>query len=338
MALAPKALLCSKCKKANGILTCVGCQSAFCIKDWNVHRQELSKEMGNVANEHDILRQQLNGQTTKSSSDSLMKKINEWEQVSIEKIKQVADQARKDVCQLNVNNNERTKKNFDLITNELKLARDTENYSEIDLDHFINQLNEFKQEAVTPTNIIIDVKPITCPAINVQLSYSNEKFGEVNEHIRIEEDGLVAVNLNTTYDSKRDVWGTCLYSTGIHRIRLKIEAMQKSLFVGITSKSTPSKYNLTNSIWTYGWEIGTNAYNVYLGGSCQFNHASWDGGITQNDTIELTFNCNDDKIQLINTRAGKPLEIKVNTEQCPRPWQLLVGFSLGGPHRVRILN
>jgi hypothetical protein len=88
---------CSKCNKAAGILTCRGCQKDFCYPHVAEHRQELNKNMDDVATNHDQLQQTIAEQEAQPNCHPLMKRIDVWEQQSINKIKQAADIARKEL-------------------------------------------------------------------------------------------------------------------------------------------------------------------------------------------------------------------------------------------------
>jgi len=50
-------ILCSKCSKSAGILTCRGCEKDFCSRHVAEHREELSKQMDEVTTNHDQLQQ-----------------------------------------------------------------------------------------------------------------------------------------------------------------------------------------------------------------------------------------------------------------------------------------
>jgi uncharacterized UBP type Zn finger protein len=50
---------CTKCSKGGGIAMCNGCQQSFCIKHFVEHRQELSQQMEDIGQEHDLLRRDM---------------------------------------------------------------------------------------------------------------------------------------------------------------------------------------------------------------------------------------------------------------------------------------
>jgi uncharacterized Zn finger protein (UPF0148 family) len=87
---------CPTCGKAAGTFMCRGCGKDFYLRHKNEHRQELTKKMDeDVIRLHDQLQQSLDEQTKKPRQDPLMKQVDEWEQLSVEKIYQTADSVRK---------------------------------------------------------------------------------------------------------------------------------------------------------------------------------------------------------------------------------------------------
>jgi len=67
---------CCKCNKGGGVFTCDGCQQSFCRKHKDEHWQELSVQMDNIDQEHDIFQRDLNKEM---DSHPLLVRINEWE-------------------------------------------------------------------------------------------------------------------------------------------------------------------------------------------------------------------------------------------------------------------
>jgi len=88
--------ICAKCGKSGGVFTCDGCEKSFCGQHTTAHRQELAHQLGNIGQEHDLLRRDL---TNKTGQDSLLARIDVWEKESIVKIKMTAEKARADLHQ-----------------------------------------------------------------------------------------------------------------------------------------------------------------------------------------------------------------------------------------------
>jgi uncharacterized UBP type Zn finger protein len=89
---------CIICNKGIGQFKCEGCSQAFCTKHVVEHRQTLNQQLDNIIVEHDTLYQTTN--ENKNRCKSLMTYIEQWEQQSIDKIRQIAKEARQRVSQL----------------------------------------------------------------------------------------------------------------------------------------------------------------------------------------------------------------------------------------------
>jgi arginine deiminase len=86
------------CDKGNGQFKCEGCSQTFCIKHVVEHRQTLNQQLNEVILEHDTLQQAIH--ENKNHRKFLMTYIEQWEQKSIDKIRQMAKEARQKVTQL----------------------------------------------------------------------------------------------------------------------------------------------------------------------------------------------------------------------------------------------
>jgi len=87
--------------KSVGIFKCEGCSQTFCRKHVNEHRNVLSHQLDEIVLEHDTLQQTIaEKDDQKDYRQSLHKQIDQWEQDSIIKIQQTAEEARKQVERL----------------------------------------------------------------------------------------------------------------------------------------------------------------------------------------------------------------------------------------------
>ena len=131
MASIPAKKPCSKCQKGAGVTTCDGCQQSFCIKHIIEHRQELATQMDNIGQEHDSIRRDL---IQEDLRHPLLLRIDEWEQKSIEKIQQAADDVRKQLLTVSDKHSTNTANLFDTFTEELISARQTYDLTETNLE------------------------------------------------------------------------------------------------------------------------------------------------------------------------------------------------------------
>src|SRR5579871_4300524 len=86
--------LCFACGKNKGRVRCEGCSKIFCLPHFDDHRQELSKQLDEVEVIRDLFRQTLTERMVESQKHPLTDQIDKWENESINKIRQAAEEAR----------------------------------------------------------------------------------------------------------------------------------------------------------------------------------------------------------------------------------------------------
>jgi len=343
---------CSTCDKGGGIFTCDGCQQSFCRKHSEEHRQELAIQMDSVGQEHDILQRDINRDV---GTHPLLSRIDIWERESIYKIQQVANKARADLNQLIGEKKQELKTTMGRLTNELQSSRESEDYTELDLKKWIDQLNELRQDLEQSVNTylvdddgqrsvirLIKVKnsqqlrsttqPIRTSGpnshINPNLTLVNgERFSKGDEQIKISENDLVAIYSGPELKGSAFTFGSCSYSTGTHRIRFQIkEQINPYFFIGIVtfSQTDPSSvFSRTTSV--YGWWPAT-----YVVKSGKPQKKSPTTNILQGDQITMTLDCDRRQIYFDHHRTNTNLQLSVDIRNCPFPWKLVVGLGCIG--------
>jgi hypothetical protein len=163
----------------------------------------------------------------------------------------------------------------------------------------------------------------------------NEIFDQYIGDVHIEDHGYVVAHGSSL--SSGEVRGKHEYSSGKHKLRLKIEKnpSRTAIIIGIVSKSTPMRLNSQKAPSFYGWaSIG----HYYCGGilhkSVDF-FSIYDNN--ENDIIELIINADDQSIQYRNQRTTDTQHLKVDINRCPFPWQLHISLA-GDDDQLRILS
>ena len=146
--------VCVKCPKGRAQTMCSGCQLWFCLKHLNEHRQELSREMDHLTQQHDELHQDLI--STDDDQHPSFIRINNWEQRSIERIRQVARDVRQSVKEHLNTNKRKLQRSLNEITTELRSSRENEDYTENELQRWLNQLKEIRQQLFQSSTIEIN--------------------------------------------------------------------------------------------------------------------------------------------------------------------------------------
>jgi hypothetical protein len=155
MAASTSRAQCVKCGKERATLKCSGCSQDFCYTHLSDHRQELSLQLDDIEVHRDVFRQTLNEQTTNPKNHPLMKQIDQWEEDSIRKIQQTAKECRQQILHNSTEHINNTEINLVKLTDQLRQARQENDFNEIDLHEFRQKLTQLVEELDKPKNISI---------------------------------------------------------------------------------------------------------------------------------------------------------------------------------------
>ena len=156
MATASAKTQCSMCTEESSTFLCRGCSRDFCFDHLTEHRQILNTQLHQIQNDYNLLRQTLIEQKKDPYKHSLIQEIDRWEQNSIDKIRQTAEQCR-----------ERLVNYTNKIINRLEMTLDDpkeqpipiggkNQFNEVDLDQFRLKLKKLKEELDKPRNLSIE--------------------------------------------------------------------------------------------------------------------------------------------------------------------------------------
>lgn len=319
--------LCSICQKASGIFKCRGCSKDFCFRHVSEHRQELNKQMDELTTDHDQLRQTITEQEAQPNCHPLMKKIDEWEQQSINTIHQAADDARKRL--LTIIGQYRTEVADDLLslTTQLSKARDEDDYVETDLKEWSEKLDALKID-LNAAQIInftqSNDQSVLIPKFQINHA-SADTFHQITGDVTIMEDGRAILHGATQSIVAARCRGE--YSSGQHLFRFKIEGMlgNTGFSCGIVSKNTPITSIFTNNVQNnmYGYQ-GTTYQYLNHSVISSFHEQNYN---SQTNTYELLIDCKHKRIHLAceQTRNTSPLGVNIST--VPFPWQFFITFT-----------
>ena len=134
--------VCTTCGDVNGRqVTCIGCQQCFCWTHMTDHQDDIQKQMDNLTQNHKLLKHDWNND---SYHDQLFQQIDQWEKESVIKIQVVADTARADLRLLIKQSTDHLQTSTNKISKEIDRSRQLNNYSEIDIDRWTEQLNNIQ--------------------------------------------------------------------------------------------------------------------------------------------------------------------------------------------------
>ena len=123
-----------------------GCKAYFCGKDFTEHRGGLRNELDGLSDNSNDLKDKINKTPESNESHiSLLTRIDEWQQTTIEKVKQVAEEVRKEIIKLMTSEKMQLTNQLESLVQEFNELRETEGFVEQDLTRLkqiIHQLNE----------------------------------------------------------------------------------------------------------------------------------------------------------------------------------------------------
>lgn len=302
--------LCVVCNKGKGTFKCEGCLQIFCSIHSNDHRHELTEKLEEIERTYNLIYQKFIEQ---AEQHSLLTKINQWEQKSIEKIHRTAEEHRKKILEEKIDLEKKLKN----LTDQLQKAHEEGNFIEIDLDQWTKRLNELEKHLIDSKTV--SVKENSIPLVRkvyVEFEDSSDVFQYVCGDIRIKENGNLI--RKDDYIGFSEILGKNEYTTGQHRIRFKIEELHENgwMLFGIISKSESMTINSCISSSSYGW---TTYDQIYIAGQC---HEEDCNDIIKNDIITLIIDCDQKKIQMKNQQTGRNMELFIDIKKCPFPWKL----------------
>ncbi|CAF1175450.1 unnamed protein product [Rotaria sordida] len=351
---------CIKCSKGAGITTCNGCQQVYCVNHFNQHRQELANQMENISQKRDLFRQTLDH---KIIEHPLFCQINTWEQESINKIRIAAETVRVELRELLNRTKNELEKSISKITEELRSSREFDDYTEIDIKKWTQQLRTLRKMLESSSTISLsenESQKLIIPLISIhnqqqQQQYrssnlcqetfqnhiltvinstsSNERFDEIIGKAITSEECL-AITCNTTFFSYPVIYGSNRYSSGTHYIHYRIDKIGNSrIFFGITSSSSKkiTEDNVNDKSVNGWWDL----VRVVVNGEAQ---KSGDHKfISTGDDVTLTLDCDNRQIQLEHHRTKRLVQLFINVDNCPFPWKTVIKLGSKGDS-IRILQ
>jgi hypothetical protein len=146
---------CITCGKEKRVVKCEGCFEFYCYDHFTDHRQELIQQLNQIEINRDLFRETLNEQTNRSEKPLLIKQIDQWEEDSIKLIQQTANDCRQLLIEHTNTNTQQIQIDLDKLTDEIKQIRQENDFNEIDLNEFIDQLKKLSTELDKPSNVTI---------------------------------------------------------------------------------------------------------------------------------------------------------------------------------------
>ncbi|CAF3898101.1 unnamed protein product [Rotaria sp. Silwood1] len=292
----------------------------------NEHKQALAQQLDELILDHDQLQQ-----SSESCHFSSITKIDEWEQESIVKIHQMADDLRQKLIIKFEKYRNQFLQRFKQLSEELKKTRNDNEFIESDLQQLSNKFNKLKiYMASSPTIRFQD--DMLIPKICIY-EMPDDFFDMYAGELKIQDNGQIVEHGPSVCHAS--VRGSGEYSSGQHRFQFNIESynMNKWIFFGIISHTVKMQSNTWAIPSSYGW--GGQDCTIL---NCAL-HSGLNGYLCDfelNDIIELLLDCDDRIIRLTNQRTQRIHTINVDLAKCPFPWHFHLNLFYP-KDRVRIL-
>ncbi|UJR38058.1 hypothetical protein I4U23_030740 [Adineta vaga] len=344
----PTKKVCATCHKGGDVFMCRGCRQIFCPQHVDEHREKVAKDVEKLAEEHEFLQRDMNRE---KEVELLSSMIDTWEQESVRKIHETAATARLNLQQWLERNNTEVKIPFEKITSEVRACQKAEDYTEVDLKRWIQQLEEYrnKMEKAPIIDILDDEESDCIHLIKLRentneltrnhflngstltlnqsmLSFQDtsllvrERFDEVNGPAEIFEDGLVT-SYAGAWLGYSSICGINHYTSGTHHIRFRIlEKFYDSPFFGIISSLQTNLEHALETMSTNGW---WNFDCSVVNGEKE-QRVGRDKMIRTLDELTLTIDCERKQIFLKHHRTKRLLHLPIDIRSCPLPWRMLV--------------
>ncbi|CAF2871780.1 unnamed protein product [Rotaria sp. Silwood2] len=195
--------------------------------------------------------------------------------------------------------------------------------------------NSFDSNESSSTNVQQD-KPLTHVSVDHNLnllSQKDDQFSICSDHVKILDNGQLVIHDSIKFDAS--IIGSHEYSQGEHKLFFHIEHMTSDewIFFGIISKHTSLNEKSYMDSSVHGW---AGYDNVYINGKSMPTLNGYLDNMKMNDFIELTIDCNKQRIFLWHSRQTCKNKLPVDIRACPFPWRFLI--SCHNPNdTIRIL-
>ena len=330
--------LCVTCRKQRGVFKCEGCSQMLCLQHTSNHRKDVIEQLEEIEDIRVVVEMVLTQQSAESRKDAedlkgeLLKSIDTWEHESIAKVKRRAEEARDELFRSTAGRLDNIKIKLQQLTDEIQQSRQTNDFLETDLRAWVDKLNRWKDEIVYPVTILVRQESTALVnQIRVNVYDTTEVFERASSKVVFEDNDEVAV-VKDGPELYTEVRGRGEYVSGQHTLSVKVEKLNGWILIGIISKSNSLREHSYESPSCYGWYDGEHF--VYAGGE---NIGGKGHDIIQSDTVSLLIDCDHHLIQLTNERTHRTLELLVDLDRCPFPWQLHLNLNLA-PTRIQILS
>jgi len=146
---------CSKCIEKNKTYICKECSKTFCFNHLNDHWEIFNEQFNKIEDDCSSFQQTLIDRKDNPKNRPLVEQIDKWEEDSIKKIKQTADECRKRLINYTNTFIIEIENKLNDLTGQFKQIRKENKCNEIDLNQLKDKLIKLTEELDKPPNVSI---------------------------------------------------------------------------------------------------------------------------------------------------------------------------------------
>ncbi|CAF1181073.1 unnamed protein product [Adineta ricciae] len=325
---------CTACGKMVGVFACRGCSGNFCLSHTKDHRDHLQRSLNDIIHDYEQIKRNLNGQTAEQRRTSLVEQINEWEQESIKKVRELAADVRQELEITVERRTNNLKEKLDLLKQQFDKAQQDGGYYENDLKEWSSKLTELQRTYIDQEILKIDEESHSLPlvsriSLNDYQPQSHHHRKQHQNHIDGSNYGEIVRSNYEQYSQPEKEKINHQQQNGVSSTSTKVEYAFKlegyqdstSILFGIISESAADLKDENINPTFFGW--GSND-RVYFGDRWQEKYDNYQTDFQSDDICVLTIDSDQDKISMKNERTNAVHELRVNREKCAFPWQVCV--------------
>ena len=167
---------CFICEKERVTYKCDGCSKRFCKQHLKDHENQLELELDQIENQRNIFRQTLSEQVEQPNKHDLIQQINQWEQLSINKIQQTAEKNRQSILNHMNKHFQKIEIDLNLLTNQIKEIRQENDFNELNLIDLRNKLERLQKKLNNPGNISVREANLSSFISNIYADIGDRKL------------------------------------------------------------------------------------------------------------------------------------------------------------------
>jgi hypothetical protein len=171
--------VCNICGDVSGRqVTCNGCEQSFCWTHMTDHQQSIEKQMDSLSEKSHLLQQNSNDD---SYYNHLFHQIDQWEKESIDKIQLEANTNRDQLKLIIQQSKDIFERSIKQISEEIDHNRQLNNFSEIEIKQFTQQLTDIQSQIQTSFDIQIKEDEQTLPITFIKVKQNTKRPFDQNE-------------------------------------------------------------------------------------------------------------------------------------------------------------